>query len=103
VPDPIVFRDELRVTIQQIGAQAFATQEALDAYTSTNPAAGTGPTFGGRVYAHGIFERRDDYCSVDFVYCRSPQAVEPLDAAAALADIGRLEYESRLRMEGLFS
>src|SRR5581483_271206 len=103
VPDPIVFTDDLRVTIQQIGYQSLATEDDFRRYTKTNPPAGTGPTFGGRVHAHGIFERRDDYCAVDFVYCRAPQAVTPLDIASALADIDRTEYESALPFEGLWS
>lgn len=43
--------------------------------------------------------RRDNYvdkqryCATAFVYCRSPQGVNPLDLDLAIADIGRLAYE----------
>lgn len=103
VPDPIVFTQELRVTIQQIGYHAVGTAEAFDDYTRTNPPAGTGPELGGRVHAQGIFERRDDYCANDFVYCREPQAVKALDTGDALADIERRDYETPNPLEQLFS
>ena len=102
VPDPIVFVDDVRVTIQQIGAHSFRTEEAYLAYAATNPPAGAGPQRRrGRV--GGIFERRDDYCATAFVYCRRPQPVEPVDVGSALADIGRRDYERPLPLEGLFS
>jgi hypothetical protein len=103
VPDPIVFNDDLRVTIQQIGAHTLQTEDEFNEYVKTNPPAGTGPRLARRVYAWGIFERVDDYCSVDFVYCREPQAVVPLDVAAALADIDRRNYESAHPFEGIGS
>jgi hypothetical protein len=55
------------------------------------------------VHAHGIFERRDDYCAAAFVYCRQPQAVEPVEPGPVLADIGRLDYESAHPLERLSS
>jgi hypothetical protein len=103
VPDPVVFATDLRVTIQQIGYHVLATEPDFDAYAATNPPAGTGPTLGGRVHAHGIFERRDDYCAAAFVYCRQPQAVEPVEPGPVLADIGRLDYESARPLERLSS
>jgi len=103
VPDPIVFTEQLRVTIQQIGYHVLPTREAFDAYVETNPPAGTGPVIGGRAHAQGIFERRDDYCAVAFVYCRAPQPVPTMDIAAALADIERRGFERALPIEGLFS
>jgi hypothetical protein len=103
VPDPIVFNDDLRVTIQQIGAHTLQTEDEFNEYVKTNPPAGTGPRLARRVYAWGIFERVDDYCAVDFVYCREPQAVVPLDVAAALADIDRRDYESAHPLEGIGS
>jgi hypothetical protein len=63
VPDPIVFHEDLKVTIQQIG------------YAGAN----------------GIAERRDDYCASAFVYCQHPQAVGRLDINAALADLASPE------------
>ncbi|MBI5946696.1 MAG: DUF2961 domain-containing protein [Chloroflexi bacterium] len=97
IPDPIVFRRELQVTIQQMGFAGFRDgQEAeFEAYQAGHPAAGTGwdrsPSRGG--LARGIAERVDDYCATAFVYCMEPQAVPRLDLAAALADIGRVDYE----------
>ena len=43
--------------------------------------------------AWGIVERVDDYCATSFVYCAEPQAVTPVDVAAAVADIERRSYE----------
>jgi hypothetical protein len=102
VPDPVVFTDDLRVTIQQIGYHTLATEEAFEAYTKTNPPAGTGPHFGRRTHARGIFERRDDYCATAFVYCRRPQAVPRLEIAGALKDVDRLDYEHASPFETIF-
>jgi hypothetical protein len=95
--DPIVFRSDLRVTIQQIGA-AFFTEGAdaeLAAYEQTHPVAGGGwyrnPAPG--LLAWGIVERVDDYCATSFVYCERPQQVAAVDVASAVADIERRPYE----------
>ena len=97
VPDPIVFRHDLRVTIQQIGFASFRVGEEaeLAAYNRTNPAAGRGWTMNPRmgVLATGIAERVDDFCATAFVYATTPQPVPRLDLASALADIGRRDYE----------
>ncbi len=92
-----MFRQDLKVTIQQIGSVFFpAGQEAaLEAYEKTNPVAGDGwvrDTVPG-LHAWGIAERVDDYCATAYVYCTRPQPVARVDAAGALADIGRLPYE----------
>jgi hypothetical protein len=98
VPDPIVFRTDLRVTIQQIGAKGFlAGQDArLAEYERTNPVAGAGwvrdhlpPT----MLAWGIAERVDDYCAAAFVYCLRPQPVPRVDIAAATEDLARVGSE----------
>jgi len=98
LPDPIMFRDALRVTIRQIGFARFFTgeEEAFERYARTNPAAGRGWARAPRpgVHASGIAERIDDYCATAYVYCRAPQAVPRLDVRAALADIGRRPYEA---------
>lgn len=103
VPDPIVFRESLKVTIQQIGATFFREgQEAeFEAYSKTNPAAGAGWNLnaGPGQLANGICERVDDYCAAAFVYCREPQPVPRLDIAAALADIERKPHEKPHPME----
>lgn len=105
VPDPVVFRDRLRVTIQQIGMRAFpaGTEHEIDPYLATNPMAGNGwlpsPPGGPRM---ALFERRDDYCATAFVACLEPQSVPPVDIAAACADIGRFEFERAHPVESLF-
>lgn len=97
IVDPIVYAQELRVTIQQIGYAGFreGQEERFEAYAATHPAAGLGwesnPARG--IVGRGIAERVDDYCATAYVYCSEPQPVPPLDLAAALADIARLEYE----------
>lgn len=97
LPDPIVYREELRVTIQQIGYAMFfeGHREGFERYARTNPAAGAGwenkPQPG--ILARGIAERVDDYCATAYVYCREPQPVPRLDVAAAGADIARRPYE----------
>jgi hypothetical protein len=102
VPDPIVFRDDLRVTIQQIGAAFFfdGQQDEFDAYAATHPAAGNGWVRDEPgLVARGIVERVDDYCATAFVYCLTSQAVPRLDVAAAVADIERRDYEEPLLFE----
>jgi hypothetical protein len=96
--DPIVFERELRVTIQQIGSVFFPEghEAALLEYERRNPPAGEGwikGTIPG-MHAWGIAERVDDYCATAYVYCSRPQAVPPVDVAAAIADIERRPYES---------
>ena len=103
IPDPIVFRESLKVTVQQIGATFFREgQEAeFEAYSKSNPAAGAGWNMraGPGQLASGICERVDDYCATAFVYCRDPQPVPRLDIAAALVDIERKPHELPHRME----
>ena len=98
LPDPIMYARDLRVTIQQIGAMFFRAgpEEALERYARTTPPAGVGwvREVGPGLLAWGLAERVDDYCATAFVYCREPQPVPRLDVAAALADIGRRDYES---------
>ncbi len=106
VADPLVFREEMRVTIQQIGHAFWRDgQEAeFESFADSHPAAGAGwamhPAPG--VLASGIFERVDDYCATAFTYCSRPQPVARVALSEATADIGRLEYEGPLPMERLF-
>jgi hypothetical protein len=101
--DPIVFSSDLRVTIQQIGAAYFAAgqEEQMEAYLGTNPPAGSGWSYrpSPAVAGIGIAERVDDYCATSYIYCRRPQPVPRLDLAAAVADIGRLDYEQPTPLE----
>jgi hypothetical protein len=102
VPDPVVFREELRVTIQQIGYAVLrkGQEQALAAFDAHNPAAGTGwDRSHPALLAQGIAERVDDYCATAYVYCRDVQPVPRLDLPAALADIERRPYEQPTRME----
>jgi D-arabinan exo alpha-(1,3)/(1,5)-arabinofuranosidase (non-reducing end) len=103
LPDPIAFRESLRVTLQQIGAVPVprgqgALRSALDSRV-----AGEGwiPVRSGPLEAWGICERPDDVCATAFVYCRDAQPVPRLDLAAALADIERRPYEKPNPFEGL--
>ena len=98
VPDPIIFREQLRVTIQQIGALAVARgQEAqIDALSKQYTLAGTGwakDIKGPPFSAITLAERRDDYCATAFVYCQIPQSVPRIDAALGAADIARRPFE----------
>ena len=107
VPDPIVFTESVRVTIQQIGFALFLEgQDAeQDAYLKTNPPAGKGWMERSRpgILGAGICERVDDYCATAFVYCSVPQAVPALDVAGAAADVERRDYEQPDPLEAFFA
>ena len=107
LPDPVMFATDLRVTIQPIGAVFFLKgQEAeMEAYERTNPVAGAGwmREVNPFLTAWGITERVDDYCATAYVYARRPQPVPRLDVAAAIADIGRRDYEPVNPMEAMSS
>jgi len=96
-PDPIVFRRELRATVQQIGAVFVARgQEHLIAeIEQQNPVAGTGwlRDLPAPAYAFGICERVDDVCAAAFVYASAPQPVPCVDPEASAVDLGRRPYE----------
>jgi hypothetical protein len=98
LPDPIGFRKECRVTIQQIGAVSVprgqrAIRERLD---REGRVAGAGwyEIGAGPLEAFAICERQDDYCATAFVYCRDAQPVPRVDLALATADLGRRSYET---------
>jgi hypothetical protein len=97
LPDPIVFRERLRVAIQQIGALPVpkGRDDLRQRMEREGRLAGTGWLALGSDVAevYGICERQDDYCATAYVYCREPQPVPRLDLAAALADIERRPYE----------
>lgn len=105
VADPVMFRTELKVTIQQIGAAFFPAgqDERWEAYGRTNPVAGSGwwQPKNPSVLAWGICERVDDYCATSYVYCTRPQGVPRLDLEAAVADIGRRPYEVASPLESM--
>lgn len=98
LPDPIVFRERLRVTLQQIGAVPVprggaGLRESID--RQGRIAGGGWIELGerGPLEAFGICERRDDVCATAYLYARTPQPVPRLDLPAALADIERRPYE----------
>ncbi len=103
VRDPVVFRDDLRVTIQQIGAVFIAkgdeTKRAL--IEAGNPLAGPGwqGARGDAIEDWGIAERVDDYCATAFVYASIAQSVPRYESSLATADIERMPYEEPGRFE----
>jgi hypothetical protein len=105
VVDPIVFTDEMRVTIQQIGMHTLpaGATEAFETFAASHPAAGDG-WFRGLpgVEAMGLHERVDDYSAAAFFYCRRPQPVDRLDVDGARADLDRLSHERPDPMESWF-
>ncbi len=106
VVDPIVFRDELRVTIQQIGMHSFraGAEAELEGFSETHPAAGNGWVRGlPGIEALGLHERVDDYSAAAFFYARDPQPVDRLDVDAARADLGRRSHERPDPMESWFA
>ena len=107
LPDPIVFQESLKATIQQIGSLWVAGPAAKEV-PKKYQVAGIGwitkamavKALGPVAAAHlpddmigGIAERSDDYCATAYVYCRDPQAVPRLDVKEALVDIGLMPYE----------
>jgi hypothetical protein len=97
LPDPIVFRECLRVSIQQIGALPVpkGREDLRQRIEREGRLAGTGwlPLRNQVAEVYGICERQDDYCATAYVYCRDPQPVPRLDLGLALADIQRRPYE----------
>jgi hypothetical protein len=95
--DPILFREDLRVTIQQIGAVFVPAGQEDKKLTieASNPLAGPGwqGRRGAPIEDWGIAERSDDYSAAAFLYCREPQAVPVYSREDAIADIGRFPYE----------
>ncbi|SFO89803.1 Protein of unknown function [Amycolatopsis arida] len=105
VLDPVMFAEELRVTVQQIGADHFLAgeEERLRAAVEGGRVAGRGVRHReGPVIATGLFERVDDYCATAFTLCARPQPVPRVDIAAATADLDRREYERPDELEFLF-
>ena len=97
LPDPILFREKLKVTIQQIGFNMISAGEKhkADELVEAGMIAGRGLSLSKNpsMHAIGIFERIDDYCATAFVYLKKPQPVPPLNLETALSDIERRPYE----------
>jgi hypothetical protein len=91
--DPVVFRESVKVTLQQIGSAMFRDGEdnALARFKADVTTAGDGwieGGLGGGVKAFTLYERSDDWCATGFAYCAEPQPVARLDVATATADLG---------------
>jgi len=103
VPDPVVFKTELKVAIQQIGAVYVQKGKEGKRARIEKEYGLAGPGWqGGRgteIVDWAIAERVDDYCAASFVYCREAQAVPRYDAALAVQDIERLPYDKPAGME----
>jgi hypothetical protein len=100
VPDPVMFVEDLRVTIQQIGGAADFKkgQEAeFETYKKDHQAAGPGwlPGISGDSISFGLIERQDDYCATAFVYCRRPQVVPRYSLESAIKDIAFTPEEAK--------
>lgn len=101
LPDPVMFSNDLRITIQQIGGAALFRkgQEAeFEAYKNRHPAAGPGwildsDVAGKDSLGFALLERQDDYCAAAFVYCRRAQPVLRFDTDTAVRDIGTVPAE----------
>lgn len=101
LPDPIMFSNELRVTIQQIGgAEEFkkGQEAAFAAYRKNHIAAGPG-WYPGEKDSLGaaLIERSDDYCATAFIYCQTPQPVSPYSTELAVRDIGLIPVEDKAK------
>lgn len=86
LPDPIYFRNDVRVTIQQIGYRG--ANEIAEMHKTGQPVYKAGP---GHVemgaWEEGIFERQDDWSSCAYFYLDRPStdlpALDPLEARTA--------------------
>jgi hypothetical protein len=100
LPDPIVFREQIRVTLQQIGATWFTSLSEFKSFRAEHEAADPGWTtledmsdeerdqaMAEGLVARGLYERRDDVCAVAYTYCSDCQAVPLLDLETALRDL----------------
>lgn len=102
--DPVIFREAVKVTIQQIGAVFVLPHETQKraAIEAGHPVAGEGwrRSQGAFVADWAIAERSDDYCAAGFAYCRTPQPVRRYAPDEATAGIGRFPYEQPSPAEG---
>lgn len=98
LPDPIVFHERIRVTLQQIGAVPVLKnqREVRRRIDREGRIAGSGwsDLGDGPLEAFGICERQDDVCATAYLYLREPQGVPQLELASVLADVERREWET---------
>ena len=95
LPDPIMFSESLRVTIQQVGAAWFKKgQEAeFEAFKRSHPSIEWGPNQPEGFLGIRIIDRSDDYCATAYVYCKVPQPVPRYKVQLAVADTRLLPFE----------
>jgi hypothetical protein len=77
IPDPVYFRQDCRVTIQQIGCFGPGTKEKMHESGRTYYAAGPGKkpldlSPEGPSGRYGLFEREDDWSSCAYFYLATP-------------------------------
>jgi len=96
--DPIVFRESITVTLQQIGSAVFqrGEEQALALFRDGLTTAGDGWIEAG-FGAFTLYERSDDWCATGFAYCRDPQPVTRVDVAVAANDLTGIP-DGHLRM-----
>ena len=81
VPDPIFFRKQIRVTIQQMGYMGL--NEAGVVYSSGEKVYTAGPGLVERkMLSTGLYERRDDWSSCAYFYLDRPESGLPPIAPA---------------------
>jgi hypothetical protein len=97
--DPIVYRESIVVTLQQIGSAVFrkGEEQARALFREGLTTAGDG-WIEGNFGALTLYERSDDWCTTGFAYCRDAQAVPRVDAAVATADLDGIP-DGNLRMQ----
>lgn len=102
LPDPIMFSEDIRATIQQIGGgKSFKKGQESDyaSYKTSHIAAGPGwiedQKLSPDMPSFAIEERSDDYCAAAFVYCTQPQPVPRFKTDLAVRDIGWLPAETK--------
>lgn len=92
VPDPVYFRKDIRVAIQQIGCWDPNSKKLLEASDRPVYAAGKGLveldlSEDGSSGAYGLFERQDDWSSCAYFYLDRPEnslpALQPVEERAA--------------------
>ena len=103
LPDPIVFRESLRVTIQQIGFDVFTDADAQRMAARSPAGDGWQRIDAGGIAALGICERSDDYCAVAYVMCTRPQAVPRVALDDVVTAIERRPYEQPSATERMFT
>jgi hypothetical protein len=100
LPDPVMFAEDLKVTIQQLGGnELFKKGQEVDFehYQKTHIAAGPGwmTDSGGDYLGSALIERSDDYCATAFVYCQRPQGVPRYKTDVAVRDVALLPNEAK--------